>query len=71
VSDPDAHFDCEIQLDASAVVPQVTWGTSPEMIAGIDGRVPDPAQEDDPSRRRAVENALRYMWLVSGQRDHL
>jgi 3-isopropylmalate/(R)-2-methylmalate dehydratase large subunit len=63
VSDEGALFDREVQIDAGALVPQVTWGTSPEMVVGIDGRVPDPAKEKDPVRREAMERALQYMGL--------
>jgi len=66
-SDPDAHFDAEIELDASQIVPQVTWGTSPEMVLGIDGRVPDPDKEKDTVRRNAMERALSYMALEPGK----
>lgn len=66
VSDPGARFDRSIVLDAAAVRPQVTWGTSPEMVAAIDGRVPDPACEPDPARRAAMEAALHYMGLAAG-----
>ncbi|HEY0826151.1 MAG TPA: 3-isopropylmalate dehydratase large subunit [Ramlibacter sp.] len=62
-SDPDAKFDAVVQLDASRIVPQVTWGTSPEMVTSIDGRVPDPDQEKDASKRDAIERALKYMGL--------
>ncbi len=60
-SDPGAKFDAVVELDASQIVPQVTWGTSPEMVLGIDGRVPDPDKEKDPSKRDAIERALAYM----------
>ncbi|MFD2368042.1 3-isopropylmalate dehydratase large subunit [Pseudoduganella sp. GCM10020061] len=63
-SDPGARFDQVVVLDAAAIRPQVTWGTSPEMVAAIDGRVPDPAQEPDSVRREAIEKALRYMDLA-------
>ncbi len=66
-SDPDAHFDAVVELDASQIVPQVTWGTSPEMVLGIDGRVPDPDKEKDPSKRDAIERALAYMGLTPGK----
>ncbi|MBZ2209165.1 3-isopropylmalate dehydratase large subunit [Massilia soli] len=66
VSDPGARFDRVIDIDAAAVRPQVTWGTSPEMVAGVDGDVPDPALQADPSRRAATEAALRYMDLAPG-----
>jgi 3-isopropylmalate/(R)-2-methylmalate dehydratase large subunit len=63
VSDPGAKFDRVVTLDAAAIKPQVTWGTSPEMVNAIDGRVPDPARIDDPQRRKSVERALQYMGL--------
>ena len=62
-SDPGAKFDREIVLDASAIAPQVTWGTSPEMVTTIEGRVPDPEKERDPVRRENMERALTYMGL--------
>ena len=62
-SDEEAVFDAEIELDASRIEPQVTWGTSPEMVVPINGRVPDPKAEADPVRRQWMENALRYMDL--------
>ena len=65
-SDEGAHFDTEVRMDASEIIPQVTWGTNPEMVTGIDGRVPDPAQEQNPSRRAAMERALKYMGLQPG-----
>jgi 3-isopropylmalate/(R)-2-methylmalate dehydratase large subunit len=65
-SDPDAIFDREIALDARAVAPMVSWGTSPDQSVPVDGVVPDPAAEPDPLRRRAMETALRYMALAPG-----
>ena len=62
-SDPGAHFDAVVELDAAQITPQVTWGTSPEMVAGIDGRVPDPEKEKDAIKRDAIERALTYMGL--------
>jgi 3-isopropylmalate/(R)-2-methylmalate dehydratase large subunit len=62
-SDAGASFDRVVTLDAAAIRPQVTWGTSPEMVTPIDGRVPDPAKVDDPGKRKAVERALQYMGL--------
>jgi 3-isopropylmalate/(R)-2-methylmalate dehydratase large subunit len=62
-SDADAAWDAIVELDASTISPQVTWGTSPEMVTSIDGRVPDPDREKDPSKRSAVERALEYMAL--------
>lgn len=62
-SDEGAHFDRVVELDAAAIEPQVTWGTSPEMVTTIGGWVPDPAQIDDPVRRESTERALKYMGL--------
>jgi 3-isopropylmalate/(R)-2-methylmalate dehydratase large subunit len=62
-SDPGAHFDAVVELDAARIRPQVTWGTSPEMVLPIDGRVPDPDREKDASKRGAIERALHYMAL--------
>ena len=64
VSDPDAKFDRVVELDARAIKPQVTWGTSPEMVTTIEGRVPDPDKERDPARREGIERALVYMGLT-------
>ena len=63
-SDDDAVFDKTIRMDAAAIQPQVTWGTSPEMVAPVNGHVPDPAAEADPVKRRGMEQALRYMDLA-------
>ena len=65
-TDPDARFDREIALDASVVVPMVTWGTSPEDALPITGRVPDPSSAGDPVRRASLDRALAYMGLVPG-----
>ncbi len=62
-SDPDAHWDAVVELDAAQIRPQVTWGTSPEMVLSIDERIPDPDREKDPNKRTAMERALRYMAL--------
>ncbi|MBP6018836.1 MAG: 3-isopropylmalate dehydratase large subunit [Burkholderiaceae bacterium] len=62
-SDPDAVFDTTVQIDAAKVTPQLTWGTSPEMVLSIEGSVPDPAQEADPVRRQGIQRALDYMGL--------
>src|SRR5215217_1174342 len=62
-SDADARWDTVVTLDAAEVRPQVTWGTSPEMVVAIDDRVPDPEREKDPGRRDAMERALTYMAL--------
>ncbi len=65
-SDPDATFDTVVELDAAEIAPQVTWGTSPEMVTGIDGTVPDPEQQSDPVRREGYARALQYMGLEAG-----
>jgi 3-isopropylmalate/(R)-2-methylmalate dehydratase large subunit len=65
-SDLDAMFDREVVIDVAAIQPQVTWGTSPEHVLGIDGVIPDPGAEADPVRRRAMEAALAYMDLAPG-----
>ncbi len=62
-SDDDARFDREVRLDAASIEPQVTWGTSPEMVAPISARIPDPADVEDPHRRDGYERALAYMGL--------
>jgi len=62
-SDADAHFDQVVELDGAAIKPQVTWGTSPEMVVTIDDCVPDPARETDPVKRGGMERALAYMGL--------
>ena len=62
-SDAGAHFDKIIEIDASQIRPQVTWGTSPEMVLSIDDRVPDPEKEKDVVKRGAIERALQYMNL--------
>jgi len=67
-SDPDAAFEREESLDASRVVPQVTWGTSPEDGLPVTGSVPDPAEEPDPRKRERMERSLRYMDLAPGTR---
>ena len=66
VSDPEARFDREVVLDAATLKPQVTWGTSPEMVTDIEGRVPDPASFADPVKRDAAGRALAYMGLEPG-----
>ena len=62
-SDEGAQFDATIRLDAAQIRPQVTWGTSPEMVAAVDGCVPDPAAMSDPVKRESAERALHYMGL--------
>jgi 3-isopropylmalate/(R)-2-methylmalate dehydratase large subunit len=66
-SDADAKFNTVVELDAAQILPQVTWGTSPEMVLGIDGRVPDPDKEKDANKRGAIERALTYMGLEPGK----
>jgi len=76
-SDADAGFDRRVTLDAAQIQPQVTWGTSPEMVAAIDGVVPDPDDEPDAVKREGMRNALAYMDLTPGmaitdiQPDHV
>ncbi len=65
-SDDGAKFDAVVALDAATLAPQVTWGTSPEMVVSIEGRVPDPDKEKDPTRREGIERALAYMGLTPG-----
>jgi 3-isopropylmalate/(R)-2-methylmalate dehydratase large subunit len=67
-SDPDAKFDREVALDARAIKPHVTWGTSPEMVVAVDETVPDPDREKDATRRDGMERALVYMGLKPGTR---
>ncbi len=67
-SDSDAVFDVEISLDAGQLVPQVTWGTSPEDVIPITGTVPDPAAIADENKRRAVQRSLDYMGLTAGMK---
>lgn len=63
-SDVNALFDQVVTIDVSRIKPQVTWGTSPEMVTTVDGMVPDPAQEPDPVKRAGIEHALAYMGLA-------
>ena len=63
-SDPGASFDSVVKIDAGALKPQVTWGTSPEMVLSIEDRLPDPDKEKDAARRGAIERALEYMGLA-------
>ena len=69
-SDAGATFDAVVDLDGTQILPQVTWGTSPEMVLGVDGRVPDPDKEKDSTRRAAIERALEYMGLQPGKAIH-
>jgi 3-isopropylmalate/(R)-2-methylmalate dehydratase large subunit len=65
-SDTDAEFDRTVTLDANLLLPQVTWGTSPEMVIAIDGVIPDPADEKDSVKREGMRSALAYMDLKPG-----
>jgi 3-isopropylmalate/(R)-2-methylmalate dehydratase large subunit len=67
VSDDDAVFDTVVELDATQIKPQVSWGTSPEMVLAVDQNVPDPAQEADLVKRGSIERALKYMGLKANQ----
>ncbi|MDX1340975.1 MAG: 3-isopropylmalate dehydratase large subunit [Reinekea sp.] len=67
VSDADAVFDKEIELNAADIEPQVTWGTSPEMVLGVNARVPDPEDVTDPVQKAGIQRALQYMGLSAGQ----
>ena len=62
-SDDDAHFDESILIDASMIKPQVTWGTSPEMVVDINGSTPDPEKEKDQVKAESIRNALKYIHL--------
>jgi len=65
-SDDGAAFDAVVEIDAASIRPQVSWGTSPEMVGPVDGRVPDPAAEPDPTRAAGMRRALEYMGLEAG-----
>ena len=65
-SDPDAEFDRVVRVEAASVKPQVTWGTSPEMVLPIDSKVPDPDTESDPTKAAGMRRALEYMDLRPG-----
>jgi 3-isopropylmalate/(R)-2-methylmalate dehydratase large subunit len=65
-SDPEARFDAVVEFDAAKLRPMVTWGTSPEMVVAVDGRVPDPAQVSDPVKAAGIAHALAYMGLKAG-----
>ncbi|MGA7424992.1 MAG: 3-isopropylmalate dehydratase large subunit [Rhodoplanes sp.] len=67
-SDDDAHFDSIIRLDAGKLAPLVTWGTSPEQVIAVTGRVPVPSEIADEKKRRAAEQALAYMGLSGGEK---
>src|SRR5690242_4009119 len=63
-TDPGAKYDKEVHLDAADIAPHVTWGTSPQDVSPITGRVPDPAKVDDPLKRAAMQRSLEYMALA-------
>ncbi len=65
-SDAGAVFDAEVHIDAAAIEPQVTWGTSPEMVVAVSAQVPDPAAMDDPVKADGMRRALEYMGLEAG-----
>jgi 3-isopropylmalate/(R)-2-methylmalate dehydratase large subunit len=67
-SDDGAHFDREVRLDAAALPPLVTWGTSPEQVVSVTGRVPELSSIADESKRRSAERSLDYMGLKGGER---
>lgn len=67
-SDPDAAFDREVTLDATAIAPIVTWGTTPDDALPIDATVPDPARESDPARAQYLRDAIDYMGLAPGKK---
>ena len=67
VSDDDAQFDTVVELRAEDIKPQVSWGTSPEMVLPVDANVPDPAKESDPVKKDSIERALKYMGLSANQ----
>ncbi len=64
-SDADAKFDAVIEINGADIAPQVTWGTSPEQVLPVNGRVPNPANETDPAKRAGIERALQYMGLTA------
>ena len=63
-TDEGARFDRVVEIDAAGIGPQVSWGTSPEMVTSVDGATPDPARESDPIKRDGIERALKYMGLA-------
>ncbi|MBO1927440.1 3-isopropylmalate dehydratase large subunit [Thiomicrorhabdus sp. 6S2-11] len=65
-SDDDAEFDCVVEMNGADIEPQVSWGTSPEMVLGVDGVIPDPEKEADPVKATSIRNALKYMGLAAG-----
>ena len=68
ISDPDARFDKVVHLDAASIQPQVTWGTSPEMVLPVDASIPDPEGEADPVKADGIRRALDYMGLQAGEK---
>jgi len=66
-SDPSAEFDKVVELEGADIQPQVSWGTSPEMVASVAGQVPDPEKETDLIKREGLERALQYMGLLPNQ----
>ena len=68
VSDKDANYDEEVVLNANDIIPQITWGTSPQDVLPITASVPDPRNEKDENRRKTLERALEYMGLTAGTR---
>ncbi|MCW8196431.1 3-isopropylmalate dehydratase large subunit [Proteobacteria bacterium 005FR1] len=66
-SDSDAQFDTVVEMRGEDIQPQVSWGTSPEMVVPVNGSVPDPESESDPTRRESIKSALAYMDLKAGQ----
>ena len=67
-TEPGAKYDKEVQIKASSIEPQVTWGTSPQDVVSINGKIPDPKQISDSKRRSAVQRSLDYMGLTPNQR---
>ena len=68
VSDEDAVFDKVVTIDGAAIKPQVSWGTSPEMVLPVNASIPDPAKESDPVKKAGIERALEYMGLEAEQK---
>lgn len=66
-SDDDAVFDRVVDIDVTSLIPQVSWGTSPEMETNVDGNIPDPEKETDPVKRQSIERAIQYMGLSANQ----
>lgn len=66
-SDEGAQFDTVVEMHGEEIEPQVSWGTSPEMVLPINGKIPDPTKENDPEKKASIESALKYMDLKPGQ----